>query len=256
MSPFDFVFSVGRDCACAIHLRRNGLRDMSSPFDWLGFVPLDVRIRLIEGDFGGFLVKRNLRRIDKPDDVDVRCDYYLDSATGFEHLHDFPRGVPLDESYPRVRAKYDRRIRRFQDRLARGGRALMVWWDKSGRETDETFLEAVERVQAKYPACEINLLVFQHDPAMAAGTSMETRLSERVTKITGCLCPTPSVCGDFALTGRCLRKVPRSGRIRKAALSQRLRKCLAKLLSCWHLNRAARRKSRKAWQERLHAVES
>jgi len=32
---FDLVFSVGEDCSAAMHLRQAGLRDCSSPFDWI-----------------------------------------------------------------------------------------------------------------------------------------------------------------------------------------------------------------------------
>ena len=251
---FDYVFSCGGDCACAMLLRENGLRDMSSPFDWIGQggVLLEERVRLIEEDFERFLELKNLRKLEKPSvDGDPAHDYYVDAGTGLLHYHDFPVGVPLEECYASVRQKYERRIARFKARMSSGGKVLAVWWDRFLHEDDAAYLNAQKRIQTKYPMCEVHLLAVLDEPEMAVGTMEWKVLSERVVKVSGRFYPISHVCGDRRLAARCLRQIPRSWALRRMALGRLVRCGLANLLSFWHFSREHRKNARRAWRVKL-----
>lgn len=241
MKPFDFVFSIGSDCACAMHLRDCGLRDMSSPFDWVFGISLLARVKIIEDDVAVLLRLENLRKLVKEKDGDPKCDYYADDGSGFIHYHDFPVGVPLEEILPTVRAKYERRIRRFRGRLASGGRVLMVWWDKRTHEEDAAYFEAIRRMQAKFPACEFHLLAFQDDQTLPVGATRKERLSDRIEKVSGRFCPVPSVRGDVKLTAKYLRKVPVCWSIRKKALRRSCLRALIKFLAAFVVVKSVRK---------------
>ena len=241
MRPFDYVFSIGSDCACAMHLRDCGLRDMSAPFDWVFGISLAARVQIIEDDFAGLLKRENLRKLRKEKDGDPKCDYYADDGSGFIHYHDFPVGVPLEVSLPTVRSKYERRIQRFLGRLASGGRVLMVWWDKRTHEEDAAYFDALGRMQAKFPACEFHLLAFQDDQMLPVGMTERVRLSDRIEKVRGRFCPVPSVRGDVRLTAKYLRKVPVCWRVRRKALRRSCLRGLIKFLAAFFVVKSVRK---------------
>lgn len=117
-TKYDLVCSIGSDCGCAGHLVRNRLRRASYPLDWVGtwYNGIVGVAHLVESDFSGFLQLENLRREPNPpraaqDDHDH--DYYHDVGLRIDTAHDFPVDVSLEEAYPDVRVKYDRRICRF-----------------------------------------------------------------------------------------------------------------------------------------------
>lgn len=162
---YDFVCGIGHYCVTANYLKRHYLRIASGPFDWhaQGQDALLANVRLIENDFAGFLRREALTPIpDTPDAVNTTDkDFYKDEGNDISLFHDFPRGVPLNESYPIVRAKYDRRIARFY-KLARSGATLLVYHTRTDHVTDDVLKEAVARLRAKLSP-EVDLLVVEWD---------------------------------------------------------------------------------------------
>ncbi len=126
---FDVVYSIGLNCACARDLGRMGLRTQSGPFDWNWQVGFYERFDMMVSRFDSFIEKEDLYLFqDKNPESGARCDSYKNRRTGFLHSHDFPAGIPLDESYPEVREKYQRRINRMLSFLDNPDkRVLLVW---------------------------------------------------------------------------------------------------------------------------------
>ncbi len=126
---FDIVYSIGHACPCARDLGRMGLRTQSGPFDWNWQVGFYERFDMMLSRFDSFIEKEDLYLFqDKNPESGARCDSYKNRRTGFLHSHDFIAGIPLEQSYPQVREKYDRRIGRMLSYLDdRSKKVLLVW---------------------------------------------------------------------------------------------------------------------------------
>ncbi|MBP5296759.1 MAG: hypothetical protein J6Y94_05455, partial [Bacteriovoracaceae bacterium] len=135
-TKFDLVVSLGEDCACSSYLRRCKLQNFSYPFDWLMSAPCKSRLDLILNNFADFFNKEDLSPLEKPKTgiVDEKCDYYADKRYGFHFLHDFRIGEPFDSEYLRVKARFERRIKRMYEQIAAAKNILFVWWSRDKRQ--------------------------------------------------------------------------------------------------------------------------
>lgn len=166
-TKYDFVCSIGSDCGCAGHLVRRHLRRASYPLDWVGtwYNGIVGVARLVESDFSGFFRLENMRREPNPpraaqDDHDH--DYYHDVGLRIDTAHDFPVDVSLEEAYPAVREKYERRIRRFYETMRASRRTLLVYWTWRDCPSPDGVLRATEIFRAKFPGHRIDLLVMRN----------------------------------------------------------------------------------------------
>lgn len=92
------------------------MRFASGPLDWLAGGSLHTRTQIITSDFEHFVEEsdRELRERDCGHGIDFPHDCYYNTHNGLKHYHDFEKGIPLSETYPAVREKYNRRLARFQ----------------------------------------------------------------------------------------------------------------------------------------------
>lgn len=104
--------SLGYFCSVAIELERFGIREESSPFDWLisGFKGV---ISAIEKNFEDFLTYDYLSQDKKYPNI------YRNTKYDFDFYHDFNPYSELRQQLPDVQAKYSRRIQRFYESIRR-----------------------------------------------------------------------------------------------------------------------------------------
>lgn len=177
-SQYDLVFGLGNACSCTQTLREAGLQFLSFPFDWVilsGADDLRCRVETIANGFSGWFEKGDLRKIGvyAPGNKDI----YRNEATGTIFNHEFRCGASLDAAYPAVRAKYDRRIRRFLGLLASSKKILIVRIDRPDQvppTSEAECREALRHLRALYPSAHFDLLHL----AMKDGVSVEDRLVE------------------------------------------------------------------------------
>ena len=62
---YDIIYSIGRDCACAMYMKQANLRACSGPFDWLTNANFETRIDLILNDFQDFINKNDIVPLEK-----------------------------------------------------------------------------------------------------------------------------------------------------------------------------------------------
>lgn len=105
-TEFKNFISLGYFCEVAEDLEKMGLRNTSSPFDWC-ITDFSKNIELIENHFEGFMNYDNLAQ-----SIDDR-NHYEDTRYNDFFFHDFTKYKPLSQQYDAVKAKYDRRIKRF-----------------------------------------------------------------------------------------------------------------------------------------------
>jgi len=139
---YDFVFSLGSACLCSQSLRNAGLQYASYPLDWVWGGNMRMRADLVVGGFDGWFEKRDFQLCPNPGAFGH--DAYVNRKTGMLFPHAYPKGVPIDESYPAVRERMDRQVARLYERLEKSGRVLIVWF---GDARDE---ERVSRADVEY----------------------------------------------------------------------------------------------------------
>ena len=240
---YDFVCSFGHYCVTASYLKRHYLRAFSGPVDWCAQDPggLADYVRLVCTDFEGFLSKSSLERFvnSRSTHDDLDCDYYRNRENGFMFLHDFPAGVPLDESYGAVRAKYDRRIRRFY-RMARSGRTLLVFQTRSSSPSSEEIVDALADLRRKLGE-GVDLLVVEDVPGLEKPSFAELSSGAYHVRCWHYRPECDWLLGDTSLCDRIYGAIRCKGKFRIWA-----RKRLLKLRAAFHLTSERRRAARKA----------
>lgn len=248
---FDLVFSIGGNCSCAMYLNETGLRMQSSPFDWIAIAPFAQRIETLCCRFGDFLRRENLSWV-SPGIGDAANDIYEDKVTGYRFVHDFPRSQPFEESYPAVRAKYDRRISRLLAQLDAGISACLVWWSDVLHPTDAECMAGIERVRRTYPLSDCRLLVFENNRSAGAGRCELRRLSANCVKVVGDIAPDGSgLMGDKRLCTPVFRSLRKGPILATRYRKQILQRMLVRLLTFWHVDHEARKRARAVWKARL-----
>jgi len=167
---FDFICSLGSSCLCATSLRDAGLRLSSGPFDWVLGPSLLKRVELIANDFAGWFEHDDFELLGSREKVEH--DNYANRRTGYTFPHEFDFGRPFDECYPAVRAKYDRRIARFYERIRASRRVLLVWLENpvaDDRPSDEDVAASLKVLAGKFPGVTVELLVVDRAPDDTSG---------------------------------------------------------------------------------------
>ena len=164
---YDFVCSFGCDCGCAWHLDTHDLRTASYPLDWIGTEALgpDGTARLVADDFAGFLRLENLRKSKAQptdDQSDKKHEFYADVEQHIVFAHEIPTGRSAAEAYPEVKAKYDRRIRRFYKSVRQARSVLFVRWSWRECPTEESIRRTAEILRKKFPDQTIDFLALRH----------------------------------------------------------------------------------------------
>ena len=166
---FDLVFSLGSACSSTQTLRAAGLQLASFPLDWVSGGDIKSRARLLLGGFKDWMPKEEEGWERKENPKACLHDTYRNRVTGLVHPHDFDQGRPFCETYPSVKAKYDRRVARLLGLLAKARRVLVVW---VGDPRDEKAVTAVDvrdcltSFRERYPGAEFRMLALDCRPGI------------------------------------------------------------------------------------------
>ena len=93
---YDFAFSLGESCTCSEVLRRLDMQFGSYPFDWGGCGNAVKHARLMGDDFRDLMPIEALEFLGS--DLNEGVDKYVNRNNRFHFIHDFPTGVPLDDT--------------------------------------------------------------------------------------------------------------------------------------------------------------
>lgn len=166
---YDCVFSLGEVCFCANYLRAMRLRKFSAPFDWIAGANFEERMNFLLNGFKNFFKKRDLvyhgrREYPEP------CDIYYNRRTHIIFNHDFPLFKSFDESFPKVKERYQRRIKNLYNRLNNAKLALVVYMEqaetKSGIKSNKKLCALMDELNRKFPTTHIDLMYIRHNEEM------------------------------------------------------------------------------------------
>ncbi len=182
---FDLAFSLGQACGCSQSLRLAHLQFASFPLDWIAGGTLDDRVQLVVSRFSHWLdiddfVYKEKNKING-------LGIFINKRTGLCHLHDFEDG-PIENSHPKVVAKYARREKRLFDLLGRARRVLAVYVDTmkdNGREAPsiQDLVKARESLSAAFPNASFELVHFSRTAGIPFDRRTVTTPSEGITEI-------------------------------------------------------------------------
>lgn len=161
---YNSIYSLGDLCLVALQLRQNNLRPHAGPLDWMATPFIPNLVQLLENCFEGFMEKENLVNSGYSTGVDQNTQFLC--LTDMKYLivssHDFKASENTFsnlETYSLVKAKFDRRIKRFLYSLENDKKILFI-------RTEGSFNEILKLNSAlsKIVKNEYKLLVINHTP--------------------------------------------------------------------------------------------
>lgn len=166
MKKYDLAFGLGSSCAVTQSLRAVGLQYVSYPFDWVATPGLEQSVSILTGGFKDWLDKDALRLVDVRHGVGFMTRIYRNEKTGIGFSHEFSDFFRFEESYPKVKQVYDRRIARFLADLKKSKRMLAVYSELPIRSAlpDEAIVRARQALADACPGAEVDLVYFWPEP--------------------------------------------------------------------------------------------
>ena len=166
---YDIIYSMGATCGCAMLMNYEGLRTFSGPFDWIVNVNgLYESFAFMMNGFSDFFNYEDFKVRTAPKPFDPRYHAYENIKTGYIFVHDFPKEIPMEESFDAVKKKYYHRIERFYRLITEKDRVLLIWYgipnyaaSDAFITTDEKLIELCEKFCRKMNKT-IDFLIIEH----------------------------------------------------------------------------------------------
>lgn len=157
---YDFIFGIGQACSCSETLRLSGLQFQSYPLDWLFGGSITSRMDLLLNNFENFINKDDLTKVGERENP-LPCDIYYNNSNGLTFNHDFALRQDINDTYPSVKEKYDRRIKRLYDNIEKSNKILIVYiqtpMDTKPTGIREILKEYYAKLSERFPNKEINI---------------------------------------------------------------------------------------------------
>lgn len=186
-TSYDLILSIGEDCASTSYLRRLGIQTASYPFDWLTKAPFENRVELLVNNFKNFMKKDFFKLLHKDPAIfghtDEKYDYYEHVENKFYFYHDFTHGKSLDEVFPEVEKKYNRRIKRLYNDINKSKKVLFVWLSRNKELAASDLTGAMEKLKKRFPKKDINLLILENDKNAVSGNVKYRSLDQNITQV-------------------------------------------------------------------------
>lgn len=192
LSYYDLIFSLGELCFCAGFLKSKRLRLFSCPFDWIYGSSFLGRMDILNNKFKDFLNIEDLEYVGERLELPgiSPANIFKNKRTNIIFNHDFKVKTPLEKSFPNVKKKYERRIKRLLKNLSYPKKDILIVYMESPNSNDNPkddfeIIEAVEKLNKTFKA-NINLMYFKHDENMQDYEYYYKKIKENITKITLC----------------------------------------------------------------------
>ncbi len=172
---YDLIVPLGYACSCSQSLRRAGLQLASLPWDWVGVPPPSERCMDICRGFKDWMNLEDLAWAGKNDTYGH--EEVHNRRNGLIILHDFASGVPLEEQYPAISAKYERRFKRLETCLRAAKTVLLVTIDAPVTPeptSAEDCHKAIAIMSEAYPNAKFEYLLLN----LEDGRALENRIDE------------------------------------------------------------------------------
>lgn len=182
---YDFIFSLGEDCACSVFLRDLKLQKASFPFDWLTNATFKTRIDLLVNNFKDFMNFKDFKLMQKDFNQinDDNYDYYENIRNSFYFYHDFPVNTPIKDTFSQVKNKYMRRISRLYEHILKSKNILIVWYSKYTIVEVDEIIDSYKKLTHKFKDNNIDLLILENSSESKENEFKIINISSHITKI-------------------------------------------------------------------------
>ena len=184
---YDLIFSLGEACSSTQTLRNSKLQIFSYPLDWLFGADFIRRCEILTSKFEHFIEMKDLEYIYT--ERSISCDAYHNKHNGLTFNHDFLKDKNLSETYPAVKEKYDRRIKRLYNAIEKSKKILIVFLEIPNNPKklidDSILVTNLQKIKNLYPDKEFNLLYFSNDSTMQEKQYMENYITNEIIKVIG-----------------------------------------------------------------------
>lgn len=175
VKKYDVIFSLGAACLCSQMLRKKNLQFCSYPLDWVSGGNFAFRVDLLVSDFKDYFNKEDLFFTGESNGQEEHpCEVCLNKRTGMGFPHDFPLGIDFETSYPEVKAKYDRRIKRLIGDIEKNKDILIVYVvppsENQENISDNILQEYYNKITTRFPDKNIDLLYISCAPEHSEAT--------------------------------------------------------------------------------------
>ena len=164
---YDLIFGIGEACACSQILRKCQLQFFSYPYDWLWGSDIVTKTKILANNYKDFINKLDLEDTGNNNaDKKNLCKVYRNIKNNIVFNHDFEYKYPFEESYKKVKTKYDRRIKRQIFQIEKSNKVLVVYLQAPNNNNiinENILLEVRQILQDRFPHQDISLLYLSCD---------------------------------------------------------------------------------------------
>ncbi|EPJ2205710.1 DUF1796 family putative cysteine peptidase [Campylobacter upsaliensis] len=136
----DFILSVGSHCRVAHHLRKNHLRNLASPLDWMINDKLEVVFELFKSDFKDFFLSCFIVD-EKRKPMEVK-----DKLNGMISVHHFFSNEELEIQAQRINKQTRKRWVLIKDKICSSKNVVFMRSGEFDLETSKEFLHNVSKL--------------------------------------------------------------------------------------------------------------
>ncbi len=186
---FDLIFSLGAACPTSMLLRKHRLQKSSYPLDWIGGDDnFFSRVQILCHHFDDFINKADLQSTEQTymDRGGLRR-LVFNTKNGLLFNHDFSGEKSLEEDYPRIFEKYQRRIKRLLQTIQNSQKILIVFQEKAIEphclKNNIDLISAYHLLNKTFPDKSWHILYFSNNHQMSHTEIKEEQISPFITKI-------------------------------------------------------------------------
>ena len=236
---------MGEACSCTSALRRAGLQFASYPFDWIAGLTFVERASIVHSHFDSFLTIADLKDTNNTNgDPENPCQIYYNQKTGVMHNHDFPVGIPLEISFPKVETKYKNRCNRLYQTIEQAQTVLAVYIETPipthPTITDADIQQGHHLLAQTFPGKQISLLYLTN----RVGKPEKIKISDNITRLYLDYKRKKPGGYDYSVDSQVLNKVFCDYRLNHSAW-KRIRRLYWRFLAGFILSEQARRRFKK-----------
>ncbi len=191
---YDFILPLGEACFSASIMKKHNLRTMSCPFDWMYGADFESRYKIFLNKFENFFNRQDFDFGEDDFVITLQGEKYsnlkdcYNKRTGIHFNHDFFRGEDIEDAFLRVKAKYQRRIKRTLDTIDKSKKILLLYIDlpntKRGVKDNSVLVDLLNQTKEAYPNKEFDILYIKHNPDLDTETVIYDNVNENITVVT------------------------------------------------------------------------
>ena len=144
----DFITSIGSMCRVAHHLRKNHLRNLASPLDWMINDKLEVVFELFKSDFKEFFLSCSF--VKNADDFIGKADIYRqvvrDDSNDMVAIHYFYSYEDLETQSKRINTQARKRWTLIKNKICSSKNVVFVRSGDFDLEKSKEFLHNVSKL--------------------------------------------------------------------------------------------------------------